>query len=186
LTIVLAFATGSVLTGAMAYAAPNGQPFQALFDAIDNLQGQIDDIELTPGETGAKGTTGETGAKGTTGETGAKGTTGETGAKGTTGSQGETGSQGAIGPAGAPGTITMGPKTIVIASPGQTVSIFSTCPEGDVAIGRSITSFATNAAGPQPSDLFADDNTEPDTWGIFIENTGITTEISLTAICFSP
>ena len=31
-----------MLTGAMAYAAPNGQPFQALWDAIDELQIQID------------------------------------------------------------------------------------------------------------------------------------------------
>ena len=49
LTIVLAFAAGSVLTGAMAYAAPNGQPFQALFDAIDDLQNQIDTIESLGG-----------------------------------------------------------------------------------------------------------------------------------------
>ena len=34
--VVLAFAAGSILTGTMAYAAQNGQPFKAIVDAIDN------------------------------------------------------------------------------------------------------------------------------------------------------
>jgi len=40
--VVLAFVVGSMMTGSMVYAAPNGQPFQALWDAIDELQIQID------------------------------------------------------------------------------------------------------------------------------------------------
>ena len=71
LTIVLAFVVGSILTGSLAYAVPNGQPFQALWDAIDDLQGQIDTIELTPGDTGPQG---ETGPAGSTGNTGTAGT----------------------------------------------------------------------------------------------------------------
>lgn len=43
--VALAFVTGSVLTGtAYAKENPNGQPFQALWDAIADLQDQIDNI----------------------------------------------------------------------------------------------------------------------------------------------
>jgi len=45
--VALAFVAGSIMTGTMAYAAPNGQPFQAILDAIDDLQSQIVTIELT-------------------------------------------------------------------------------------------------------------------------------------------
>lgn len=44
--VALAFVTGSIMTTSMAYAAPNGQPFQELWDAIDNLQTQIDSISF--------------------------------------------------------------------------------------------------------------------------------------------
>jgi len=64
LSIVLAFVAGSILTGSMAYAVPNGQPFQALWDAITDLQGQIDTIELTPGPQGETGPQGATGPAG--------------------------------------------------------------------------------------------------------------------------
>ena len=47
--VALAFVTGSVMTGAMAYAAPNGQPFQELLDAIADLQDQIDDLGSSGG-----------------------------------------------------------------------------------------------------------------------------------------
>ena len=70
LSIVLAFVAGSILTGSMAYAVPNGQPFQALWDAITDLQGQIDTIELTPGPQGETGPQGATGSTGPVGETG--------------------------------------------------------------------------------------------------------------------
>ena len=44
--VALAFVAGSIMTTSMAYAAPNGQPFQELWDAIDNLQIQIDSISF--------------------------------------------------------------------------------------------------------------------------------------------
>ncbi len=55
--VAVAFVAGSIMTGTMAYAAPNGQPFQALWDAIEN-------IELIEGPQGETGATGETGADG--------------------------------------------------------------------------------------------------------------------------
>ena len=67
--VAVAFVAGSIMASGMAYAAekPNGQPFQALWDAIDGLQGQIEDIELIPGPQGG---TGDTGAKGDQGADG--------------------------------------------------------------------------------------------------------------------
>ena len=42
--MVASFAVGTLVTGTVAYAAekPNGQPFEALWDAITDLQTQID------------------------------------------------------------------------------------------------------------------------------------------------
>lgn len=42
---IIAFIAGSTMTS-FAYAVPNGQPFQALWDAIDDLQTQIDGISF--------------------------------------------------------------------------------------------------------------------------------------------
>ena len=76
-------------------------------DAIDlivaGINETIENISLTPGETGAQGPAGETGPQG---ETGAQGPAGETGPQGETGAQGpagETGAQGPQGEAGAQG-----------------------------------------------------------------------------------
>lgn len=66
-------------------------------DAIDNLQEQIDNIELTPGPTGATGAKGETGPQGATGVKGETGGIGPQGPTGATGAKGETGPQGATG-----------------------------------------------------------------------------------------
>jgi len=71
--------------------------------AIDNLQEQIDNIELTPGPTGATGSQGVTGATGAKGETGPQGATGNMGATGSQGVTGATGAKGETGPQGATG-----------------------------------------------------------------------------------
>jgi len=61
LAIAVTFVTGSIATGTMAYAAgdKNGQPFEALWNAIHeleiaiaDLQAQIDEISIEPDETG--------------------------------------------------------------------------------------------------------------------------------------
>jgi len=56
--MVATFVVGTLVTGTVAYAAekPNGQPFQALWDAIADLQNQIDTINLTSGPQGEQGT----------------------------------------------------------------------------------------------------------------------------------
>ena len=59
-------------------------------DAIDGLQTQIDNIQLTPGATGPAGATGPQGPKGATGSAGTSGVAGATG---------PTGPRGATGPA---------------------------------------------------------------------------------------
>jgi len=48
--VAIAFVAGSILTGTMAYAAgdKNGKPFEALWDAIHDLQIQIDAIPAGP------------------------------------------------------------------------------------------------------------------------------------------
>jgi len=45
--VALAFVAGSIMTGTMAEAKekPNGQPFQAIWNAIGLLQDQIDDVD---------------------------------------------------------------------------------------------------------------------------------------------
>ncbi|OGY91582.1 MAG: hypothetical protein A3B31_00215 [Candidatus Komeilibacteria bacterium RIFCSPLOWO2_01_FULL_53_11] len=55
---------------AMAESATQGVPFQALWDAVDFLQGQIDSISLTPGPQGEPGQDGSNGTNGVDGEDG--------------------------------------------------------------------------------------------------------------------
>ena len=78
LAIIAAFTVGSIATSGVAYAAekPNGTPFQALWDAIDSLQNQIDDISSTSGPQGEQG---EPGPQGEQGEPGPQGEQGEPG-----------------------------------------------------------------------------------------------------------
>ena len=66
LAIIAAFTVGSIATSGVAYAAekPNGTPFQALWDAIDSLQNQIDDISSTSGPQGEQGEPGPQGEQG--------------------------------------------------------------------------------------------------------------------------
>ena len=44
--VAIAFVAGSITTGAMAYAAPNGQPFQELWDAIDEVESLIINLSV--------------------------------------------------------------------------------------------------------------------------------------------
>ena len=75
---IFAFVVGSMTT-ATVYAAdkPNGQPFNAIWEAIGILQTQIDEIELTPGPAGPQGEQGETGPAGPQGEQGESGVNGQ-------------------------------------------------------------------------------------------------------------
>jgi len=89
----------SLFTVAGTYAGsnPNGQPFQALWDAIADLQDQIDELELIPGPVGPQGPQGEQG------EPGPPGPQGEQGEQGPQGPQGDPGPAGPMGPEGPPG-----------------------------------------------------------------------------------
>ena len=75
-----------LLLGSVAFAAakPNGQPFQAIWSAIGDLQSQINALESggTTGPAGPAGPTGPAGAAGAAGATGPKGDAGILGSKG--------------------------------------------------------------------------------------------------------
>lgn len=73
--VALAFVTGSIMTGTMAYADPLQPPqsnpnLRTLWNAITNLQTQIDAIELTPGPQGPPGPQGVPGPQGPPGNDG--------------------------------------------------------------------------------------------------------------------
>lgn len=84
---------------------------------LAEIQGNIENIELTPGPAGPQGATGpqgpqgekgdkgDTGATGPQGPTGATGATGPKGPKGDKGDKGDTGATGPQGPAGADGSL---------------------------------------------------------------------------------
>ena len=60
--LLIGLATGIFLaTASVVVAAPNGQPFQALWDVLDDLQEQIDNIDLLPGPPGEPGEPGRHG-----------------------------------------------------------------------------------------------------------------------------
>ena len=81
-------------------AAPSGATDTATKGYVD---GEISEIELTPGATGASGATGATGATGGTGGVGASGASGLQGASGVPGATGATGATGPVGATGASG-----------------------------------------------------------------------------------
>jgi len=56
-----------------AKSSPNGTPFQAIWDAINNIQDQIDELVITGGEQGPQGPQGEPGEKGEKGDKGEPG-----------------------------------------------------------------------------------------------------------------
>ena len=67
-------------------------------------QEELDAIELTPGATGATGSSGATGATGSSGATGSTGSSGATGSTGSTGASGSTGATGSTGSTGTSGS----------------------------------------------------------------------------------
>lgn len=108
---VLSFATIPLVLGG---DKPEGTPFQAIWDSINDLQTQIDNIELLPGPIGPQGPQGIQGEPGLKGDTGDKGPQGEQGLPGPQGEQGIQGLQGEQGPEGPQGekgdTGEIGPK----------------------------------------------------------------------------
>ena len=80
-----------VVNTALAGDNPSGTPFQAIWNAISNLQAQITNIQLIPGPQGPQG---ETGPQGIQGEPGLQGLQGETGPQGPQGLQGPNGDPG--------------------------------------------------------------------------------------------
>jgi len=72
----------------------NGQPFNEIWNAIYDLQNQVNNIQLIPGPVGPQG---EVGPKGDTGDRGEQGHRGEVGPQGESGQKGDTGD---IGPQG--------------------------------------------------------------------------------------
>ena len=98
----------------------NGQPFEELWAAIQELSDRIDNIQLTPGQQGdpgPQGPKGDTGDAGPMGPAGPQGDTGDVGAKGDTGADGAdgaTGPQGLKGDKGEPSTFEPIPQVVLV------------------------------------------------------------------------
>jgi len=121
---LIAIVIGVILFGStLAFAAgrSRGRPFQALWDAIADLQEQIDNIQLIPGPEGPPGPPGPQGPQGEVGPAGPQGEQGP---------QGEPGPQGEQGPPGPPGITEVRIATFVV-SGGTYVS----CEPDEVATG---------------------------------------------------
>ena len=133
--VAIAFVAGSIITGSVAFAAekPNGVPFQAIWDAIGDLQTQVDTIVITPGETGP---------------TGATGPQGMTGDRGPTGPQPPSGDRGPTGPQGSSCTVADTAAGGIISCGATSVEIFdaSFCGDGIVQGMEE----CDGVAGPQP------------------------------------
>lgn len=85
-TIVIAVLAIMIMSvGAVSAQAAKGQPFQEVWDAIQDLSDRINNIELTPGPAGTDGATGPQGPAGTDGATGPQGPAGPQGLKGESG-----------------------------------------------------------------------------------------------------
>ncbi|MFH1391192.1 MAG: hypothetical protein ABIH20_02665 [Candidatus Diapherotrites archaeon] len=67
-----------LIIGASTYGGTNGKPFEEIWNAIDNLQNQINNIELTTGPIGPPGEQGSQGEQGPTGSEGPQGPPGIT------------------------------------------------------------------------------------------------------------
>jgi hypothetical protein len=80
-------------------------PLTAIWNAIADLQNQINNIQLIPGPQGETGPMGPPGPQGEPGPQGLKGDTGATGATGPQGLQGDTGPQGLKGDTGETGPL---------------------------------------------------------------------------------
>ena len=76
-------------TSASTVNAEGGNPFDALWEAVQNLQEQIDNIEILPGPEGPQGEPGPSGPPGPTGEPGPQGIQGIQGPTGAPGAGGD-------------------------------------------------------------------------------------------------
>lgn len=104
LAIAAAFVAGTMTSTNFADAQKsNGQPFQTLWDAIADLQTQIENIELTPGPQGEQGPPGQDGIDGVDGQDGAPGEQGPQGEQGIQGPPGQDGADGQDGTNGIDG-----------------------------------------------------------------------------------
>lgn len=95
-----------VFTGTMRSTNASGNPFAPLWEAIQGLQDQIDNLDLIPGpqgETGPQGDQGPIGLQGLQGEVGPQGPAGINGTNGIDGVDGIQGPQGLQGIQGLPG-----------------------------------------------------------------------------------
>lgn len=72
----------SILLFTTIVKAEGGNPWDSVWDAIQNLQNQFNSIELTPGPTGEIGPIGPQGPQGATGPIGPQGPVGATGSQG--------------------------------------------------------------------------------------------------------
>jgi hypothetical protein len=87
------------------FVAQLGEWQQSVEDALSDLQGQIDTVELTPGPEGPQGPEGLQGEQGPVGPIGLTGSTGPQGPIGPQGPQGEEGPVGPEGPQGPAGPV---------------------------------------------------------------------------------
>jgi hypothetical protein len=101
--IILSVVMLLVASVAMAKEIPKGDPFQVLWDAINNLEQKITNIKLTPGPKGEKGDVGDQGIQGEKGNDGDQGHQGDQGIQGEQGFQGNQGEQGLVGADGKSG-----------------------------------------------------------------------------------
>ncbi len=125
---------------------------------IDANKASIENIELTPGPTGADGTDGATGA---TGQAGADGATGPAGTDGAAGSTGADGNDGATGPTGADGADgATGPT-------GADGTVGATGPTGDISAitgidGQLLQYYNNNWIAKHPNGItFTGNNMQP-------------------------
>jgi len=117
-----------------------------IWNAILNLQSQINTIKLKAGPTGPTGPAGATGPTGPAGATGAVGPAGPAGANGPAGATGPAGASGAMGPTGAQGI------PGVAGSAGPTGATGATGPTGtsvpDVRFGTNTNQANEGLSGP--------------------------------------
>ena len=158
-----------------------GQPFEELWDAINDLWDAIDEIELTPGpqgpqgEQGPAGPQGEQGLAGPQGEQGPKGDTGDTGPTGPVGPKGDTGLQGPPGLTGY--QIVYSPVYNYVSDSTVTVD----CPGGKKVLGGGwlvLDGYVVPARASYPQDS--------DTWAFRgIHSLGFNPRLQVYAVCAS-
>jgi hypothetical protein len=122
---ILSVALLSVLVVVGSVSVAHGSnPWEAVWEAIEDLQAQIASIDLVPGPQGPAGADGAQGPQGLQGEPGP---------------QGPQGVQGPTGPQGPAGTGAAG-QLVVITRPGTPVSLpgpsaFAMCQTGEILLG---------------------------------------------------